>query len=67
MSYTQAQLDALRAAVAQGVREVTVDGRRVVYSTTDEMLRLIAVIERSLARAAGRRVTGRNPIFRRGI
>lgn len=56
-NYTQAQLDALRAAVARGVREVSYDGETVKYGTTQEMLRLISVIERDLSgNAAVRRV-----------
>lgn len=49
MAYTQAQLDALREAVARGVQTVEYDGQRVTYRSTDEMLRLIGVIERSLS------------------
>jgi hypothetical protein len=39
-SYTLAQYQALTAAIAGGVKEVMIDGRRVVYQTTDEMLRV---------------------------
>ncbi|MES2845632.1 MAG: hypothetical protein V4747_11435 [Pseudomonadota bacterium] len=65
MSYTQIQLDALRTAVARGVRTVTTDGNTVTYASTDEMLRLIAIIERDIA-AATRRSRIHYPTFERG-
>lgn len=64
--YTQAQLDSLRAAVATGVRTIKVDGKEVTYSSTGEMLRLIAVIEGALTPAASR-VTYYNPRYDRGL
>lgn len=64
MSYTPEQLEALRAAVAKGVRVVSYDGNRVEYQSVDEMLRLIAVMERTMPGAAGgRRVY---PVYTRG-
>lgn len=39
-SYTLAQYQALTAMIAGGVKEAMIDGRRVVYQTTDEMLRV---------------------------
>lgn len=46
--YTQAQLDALRASVARGVKTVSYDGNSATYNSIDEMLKLISVIERAL-------------------
>ena len=67
MSYTQTQLDALRDAAASGVRTVSFsDGKTVTYGSTGEMLRLIAIMERSLV-AAGSRVTYYNPTFDKGV
>ena len=66
MSFTQTQLDALRNAVASGVRTVTVDGKTVTYASTGEMLRLIAIMERSLTAPADR-VTYYNPVFDKGV
>lgn len=58
MSYTQNQLDALRAALASGTSRVSYDGRTVEYRTMAELERAIARIERSLGqRAAGSRIT----------
>lgn len=55
--YTQAQLDALRAAVVRGVRTVTMNGESVTYASTADMLRIIAMIERDIA-------TNKGPILR---
>ncbi|MGR3495211.1 phage head-tail joining protein [Citreimonas sp.] len=51
--YTQAQLDALREAAARGVRSVSYDGQTVQYSSVDDMLKMIARIERSLGTKKG--------------
>ena len=40
MAYTQTQLDALEAAIAQGVLEVEHNGRRVRYRSAEEMQNL---------------------------
>lgn len=53
MAYTQAQLDALRDATARGVRRVSYDGKTVEYASTEEMLKLIATIERALNATKG--------------
>lgn len=64
--YTQEQLDALRSAVARGVREVEYDGERVRYNSVEEMLRLISVIERDLStNRVTRTVYGSDRGFRR--
>lgn len=46
--YTREQLDALKAAVAKGVRTVSYDGQSVTYASVSEMLRVISMIEREL-------------------
>lgn len=51
--YTQAQLDALRAAAARGVKTVSYDGQSVTYASMAEMLSLIAQIERELSPRRG--------------
>lgn len=48
MSYTQAQLDALRAALASGVTRVSYDGRTVEYRSIADLERAIAAVERAL-------------------
>jgi hypothetical protein len=45
MAYTQAQLDDLRAAIAEGVTSVSANGRTVSYRNLDDMRKL----ERAMA------------------
>lgn len=42
---TQADLDSLLAAIAEGSLEVQSAGRRVVYRSLDEMLRIASMLE----------------------
>lgn len=49
-NFTQAQVDALSAALSQGVREVSYNGRKVVYSSTAEMIALRDRMIRELQR-----------------
>lgn len=39
MAVTQADIDALNRAIADGVRSVTVRGQTVIYNTTDSLIR----------------------------
>ena len=48
MSYTHAQLAALKAAAARGTKSVSYDGNSVTFHSVSEMLKLISVIEREL-------------------
>lgn len=52
MAYTQAQLDALDAALAAGVLTVEYDGRRTTYRSQQDMERQRAIMARQLAGAA---------------
>jgi hypothetical protein len=45
MAYTQTQLDALKAAYAEGVLVVTYDGRSVTYRSRAEMRAIISDIQ----------------------
>lgn len=68
MSYTQAQVTALKNAVANGIRTVTTDGHSVTYASTSEMLRIIAVMEKELEANSGQRKSRITyPTFERGI
>jgi hypothetical protein len=68
VSYTQAQVTALKNAVAAGVRTVTTDGHSVTYASTSEMLRVISVMEKELDASAGRKKSRLTyPTFERGI
>jgi len=52
MSYSQAELDALKAAYASGVTEVRYDGKFASYDNGDALYRRIRVIEAEIARTA---------------
>ncbi len=57
-TWTTAERDALKAAVASGVLQVRYDGppaRSVTYQSLAEMRALLAEMESSLARSAGTR------------
>ena len=49
MSYTLSQVEALRAAIAEGVTSVSSGGRTVVYRSLADMTRQLRVMESELA------------------
>ena len=53
MAFTQAQVDAIDSAIAQGVRSVTYDGKTVTYNTVDDMLKARNMMRDAIAKAAG--------------
>jgi hypothetical protein len=55
MAYSQAQLDAIKAAYASGVTRVSYDGKTTEYRSLAEMREIIATIEEDLAAQAGRK------------
>lgn len=70
MSFTQSQLDTLRAAYASGVRRVKyADGKEVEYNSMAEMAAAIAKIESALAAqgAGGGRATHTTAGYDRGM
>ena len=54
--FTEQQLQALRDALANGVRRVRFEGREVEYRTIDELKEAIATAEAEIAKANGERV-----------
>lgn len=48
MSFTQEQLDALEAAIAEGTLTVKYADKEVTYRSLDELLRIRNLISRSL-------------------
>jgi hypothetical protein len=55
-TWTQTEIDTLRAAIASGVLSVSYDGppkRMVVYHSLSEMRALLASMEQSASSAAG--------------
>lgn len=61
---TQAQLDALNAAIAKGVTELQMGQERVRYRSIDEMLRIVAMLERKLGRP---RIAALTPTYSKGV
>ncbi len=55
--FTQAQLDAIRAAYALGVTRVTHDGQTTEYRSLAEMRQIMADMEADLAGPLARRPT----------
>lgn len=67
MSWTQAELDALKRAYARGVTRVTYEGKTVEYASTDDLAKRIARIEREVSSSQGRaRPRGAFASFSRG-
>lgn len=54
MSWTQAELEALRKAYAAGVLRVSYEGRSVEYGSAADLLSRIRLIDADQARANGR-------------
>lgn len=48
MAWTQTEIDTLRAAIATGVLRVDYADRSVTYKSTDEQLKALALMERSV-------------------
>ncbi|MCL4778907.1 MAG: hypothetical protein KJ049_01850 [Gammaproteobacteria bacterium] len=48
MAYTQAQLDALEAALAKGEKRVTFGDKTVEYRSVDELMAAIEAVKRDL-------------------
>ena len=54
MTWSQAELDALRKAYASGTLRVSYDGRSVEYGSEADLIRRIRTIETEMAVAEGR-------------
>jgi hypothetical protein len=67
MTWSQAELDALRNAYASGTLRVSYDGRSVEYASEADLIRRIRTIESEMAAADGRPKRKRSfAIFRKG-
>jgi hypothetical protein len=67
MTWSQAELDALRKAYASGTLRVSYDGRSVEYGSEADLLRRIRTIESEMAAADGRPKPRRSlATFRKG-
>lgn len=70
MAWTQAEIDALKAAIGAGVKRVAYSDHTVEYHTLQEMMAALAIMETvvdSGANVAGAATTGRSTVasFRR--
>ncbi|MDD3182660.1 MAG: hypothetical protein PHD48_07660 [Alphaproteobacteria bacterium] len=63
MTYTLAQRDALRQAIASGVLRLVYEGKHVEYRTMDELKAALNEVEQSLARDNGEVQTRRIKIY----
>lgn len=53
MAWSQADIDTLKAAIAQGVRVVSYTDHSVTYNSLSEMREALALMEREVAVASG--------------
>jgi len=65
-SFSQAQLDALETAIAQGVLTCEWEGQKVTYRSLGEMLRIRDIMRNSLSPQKDGS-SQRNPIFDKGF
>ena len=54
MSFTQAELDALKEAYATGALRISHEGKTVEYGSEADLLRRIRMIENELAASSGK-------------
>lgn len=55
MAWTQTDLDAIKAAIAKGVKRVTYENKTVEYRSIDELKAARDEIQKELDQAAGKR------------
>ena len=65
MAYTQAQLVALEAAIAEGALTVKYQDKQVTYRSLDEMIRLRNMMRREMGYSTGARAVV--PEFSKGL
>lgn len=65
-TWTQSDLDKLKAAVASGVLEVEFNGRRTRFQSLDQMRDLLAEMSASVSGAAGKK-SYRYAAVRKGV
>jgi hypothetical protein len=59
MAWTQTDVDALKTAVAGGVKSVSYSDKTVVYHTLTEMLQALQAMEAEVAAGSGETSAGR--------
>ena len=67
MTWTQTELDALKAAYASGTLRVSYDGKTVEYGSEADLIRRIRTLEREIAATSGKTKPSRSlASFRKG-
>ena len=67
MTWTQSELDALKAAYASGTLRVSYDGKTVEYGSEADLIRRIRTLEREIAATSGKAKPSRSlASFRKG-
>lgn len=66
MAWTQADVDALKAAIKSGVRRVTFGDQTTEYQDTASMIRALRLMEGEVATAAGTVTSGRTILVQHG-
>lgn len=56
MAWTQAQLDTIEAAIAQGATSVEYDGKKVEYRSLTDMMRVRDLMRKSLGQTGSTRI-----------
>ena len=64
MAVTQADIDNLNAAIAKGVRSVTIGGQTVLYNTTDSLIKARDDLQAQLNAQAAQATPRRNKQIR---
>lgn len=67
MPVTQAEIDALRRAIARGAAEVQVGGERVRYQSLQEMRKVLADMEAELRGENRKSFRMIHPVMTRGL
>ncbi|WGF89880.1 phage head-tail joining protein [Marinivivus vitaminiproducens] len=66
-NYTEAQLIALRQAIATGAMTVEYEGRRITYRSLNDMLSLLRIMEADVLGIQHRRVVNLNVAYSKGL
>lgn len=67
MSYTQADVDRMRANLAKGLTRAKVGDEELQFASMSEMRRQLNIMERDLAGGGGGGISISNPLTTRGL
>lgn len=65
MAWTQASIDRLKVAIASGTKQIMEGGRMRTFTSVDEMLRVLAIMEAEVNGSSGQRSQNLKVRFRR--